>query len=360
MAIIKNISDYMESSGIDDTAKTVSNNLYGFNHTRQLPIIQQNKDYNGYTFFTRPQLNLTDANLANISTMYKFLNNNSLSAQRFARVTLDPRLHYDNDHEFYNQKSLHTPLVDARNPFIPLLSNTLETLSGWPDVTVPHFTSSSGLRKEQWAMVDGVYEIFDVFTLNATFNNFVTEPLSLLLELWNRVPALVFEGMMNKYIDFIIANEFDYNTRIYRLITDESGRYIKKSAATGASFINTEPTAKFFDFNRTTPYNEQTKMINVNFVSMGAIYNDDAILLDFNRASSSFNPMVTEYLQYGIKANSYIDKIPYELLPAFSNRGYPVIDLETNELIWLIDKSSKSYKKIMSILKDNHETKIYV
>ena len=358
MAKIKNINDYMEASGVDNTIKTVGNNLYGFNHTKQLPVIQQNKDFNGYTFFTRPQLNLTDANLENINTMYKFLNNDPLSAQRFARVTLDPRLHYDNDHELYKQKSLHTPLVDPRNPFIPLLSNTLETLSGWPDITVPYYTSSSGLRKEQWAMVDGIYEIFDVFTLNGTFNNFVSEPLALLLELWNRVPALVFEGMMSKYIDLMVANEFDYNTRIYRFITDESGRFIKKTASTGASFINTEPTGKFFDYNRTTDYSDTTKMININFVSSGAIYNDDSTLIDFNRTVATFNPMVNNYLLYGIDKSS-MDVIPYELLPAFNNRGYPVINLETNELQWLIDKNSKSYKKIMSILVNNNETKIF-
>lgn len=362
MAKIKNIHDYMEASGADSMLRTVTDNLYGFNHNSQMAALPENKDSSGMQFFTRPQLNLTDANLARVDTMYKFLNLNNLSAQRYARLMLDPRLHYDNIDEFYNQPAMDSPLVDKFNPFIPVFSNTLETLSGWPDISVPTYTSSSGLRKEQWAMVDGIYEINDVFNLSATFRNFASEPISLILELWNRVPSLVFEGIMQDYLDVMLENEFSYNTRIYKFVMDSSNRFVKKSAATGAAFINNEPTGKFFDFNRSTPFSEQTKSINVNFTCMGALYNEDSTLLDFNRTSATFNPMVNNFLtQGGIDslAGSNIDVIPYELLPAFNNRGYPVIDLDTYEMQWLISKDSPSYKKIMSILTDNNETKIF-
>lgn len=355
MAVIKNIHDFMESSGVDSAVKAITNALYGFNHTKHKPLLESNKDFSGYTFFTRPQLNLTDDNIRNVRTLYKFLNNNPLSAHRFVRLTLDPRLHYDNTLEasdgLYNQQSLDSPIVDKYNPFIPILSNTLETLSGWPDIVVPTFTSSSGLRKEQWSMVDGIYEIYDVFDLNATFTNFNSEPLTLLFELWNRYPSLVYEGMMERYVDFIIENEFDYNTRIYRFITDESGRFIKKVATTGASFPNSEPSGKFFDYSDKLSYSDQTKTINIKFKCMGAIYNDDISLLEFNKVGAIFNPLVRKYLEVG-DDDPTIEVIPYELLPAFNYRGYPVVDLDTYELKWIVSTESKSYKKIFEILKN--------
>lgn len=359
MAVIKNIHDFMEGNGLANSLKIVTDTLYGFNHTKQMPALPTNKDYNGYTFFTRPQLNLTDDNIKNIRTFYKFLSNSQYSVERIVRLLLDPRLAYGLDTDLYKQTSLDSPLVDKYNPFIPVLSNTLETMSGWPDIVTPTYTSAPGLRKEQWAMVDGAYSIYDVFELTATFRNFSGEPTSQIFELWNRYPSLVFEGMLEPYIDFLLANEFDYNTRIYRFITDETGKYIKKSATTGASFPTGESTGKVFDYNRNISYSDQNKVINTKFVSMGAIYNDDISLLEFNKASMQFNPMVRAYLT-GKKELSNLEKIPPELLPAFGNRGYPVIDLDTNELEWLIDKTSPTYKKIVNILVDNKETKIYV
>jgi len=359
MAVIKNIHDFMEGNGLENSLKVVTDTLYGFNHTKQIPMLPSNKDYNGYTFFTRPQLNLTDDNIRNIRGFYKFLSNSQYSSERLVRLLLDPRLAYGMDTDLYKQTSLDSPLVDKYNVFLPVLSNTLETLSGWPDIVTPTYTSAPGLRKEQWAMVDGAYSIYDVFELTATFKNFAGEPTGQLFELWNRYPSLVFEGLLNVYNDFLLANEFDYNTRIYRFITDESGRFIKKSATTGASFPTGEATGKVFDFNRNTSYSDQTKSITTKFISAGAVYNDDISLLEFNTAVATFNPMVAMYLK-GNKKLSNLEKIPYDLLPAFNNRGYPVINLDTNELEWLIDKTSPSYQKIVNILVDNKETKIYV
>jgi len=351
MKINLNIDDYMEASGVTDMSRVVSNTLYGFKHNNHLPMIPSNKDYNGHVFFTRPQLNLTDRNLKKIRHMYKFLNKEKLSIQRTVRCLLDPRLQYGVSHPMYKQDKLSAPLVDQFSPFIPVMSNTIKTLSGWPDITTPTYTSSAGLRKEQWAMVDGTYEVNDVFELNAVFMNFVNEPISTIMELWNRYPSLVFEGSLYPYIDFILENEFDYNTRIYRFITDENG-IIKKSAATGASFPLGEPTGKAFDLTYGKSYSEQNKDITVKFVCMGANYNDDITLLEFNKTAAIFNTDVRQYLQGD---TSHMEVIPRDLLQAFENRGYPIVDLDTYELKWIINKNDKTYKRVMSILKDNDE-----
>ena len=52
----------------------------------------------------------------------------------------------------------------------------------------------------------------------------------------------------------LTENEYDYNTRLYRLVTDSSGKYVKKISATGASIPISVPTGKFFDYKREGVY----------------------------------------------------------------------------------------------------------
>ena len=338
---INDILDYSENKPLD---KAISNALYGFSHSQQLPALPDNKDSQGIVFFTRPQLNMHTENIRNSNYMEPLLDNNEYSINRFVRVTLDPRCPYELNSPLYKDEIIDCPLVDKHMPFIPILTNTLISLSGWPDSVVPTFTSSAGLRKEQISMIDGTFEINDVFTLSATFKNFLNEPLTLLFEKWVQYASLVFEGMLYPYIDFILENEFDYNTRIYKFTLDKSNRFITKSFVTGASFPTTWPSGKYADYSRDKPYNEQTNEINVNFTCMGARYNYLRNLLDYNKLMATFHPDIRNFLT-GKDTNMV--PIDYDLLKLFDFRGYPVINLKTFELVWLISKDSPSYKKFV-------------
>jgi hypothetical protein len=210
-------------------------------------------------------------------------------------------------------------------------------------MVVPTSTTTAGLRKEQQTMVDGTFEQYSAFDLNATFENFVGEPLSLLFQIWEMYPPLVFEGMITPYIDLMTANELDYNTRIYRFIMDPTNTYITKAACTGASFPNSSPTGKYFDMDRTKPLSEQMGSININFKSDGAIYFDDIVLKEFNMVQTYFNKGIEDYLID--PESSSMEKIPRDLLPEFDNKAYPVVNLDTYELEWIVSKYSETYKR---------------
>jgi len=349
-----NIYDHINNNTVGFNEKEVGDMLYGFSHSDHIPFLPSNKDRSGITFFTKPQLNLTDMNIKNLPGLYRLLTKTQASIGRFVRTTLDPRLSFNFSDPLYHHEKLSSPLVDKFNPFIPILSNTLLSLSGWPDVTVPTFTSSPGLRKEQYTMVDGIFETYDAFDLTATFKNFVNEPLSLLFETWSRVPSAVFEGTMNDYMDIMLANEFSYNTRIYKFIMDESNRFITKVATTGASFPNTAPMASYFDTDRSKSYTGQNEELSITFKSVGAIYNSDLSLLEFNMVAASYNSDVYNLLM-GEEHN--LVKIDYEVLSLFRGRGYPVIDLETNELCWYINKDSPTLANVIKELSESKENK---
>ena len=346
-------NEWIGRTEMGDIKRIVGSTLRGFNVTRQQPPILPSKDHMGLVFFTRPQLNLSTVNIKHIRQFKQLLTKDETSIQRYVRCMLDPRLQFGIPSQLYNNERIETPLVDKFNPFIPVLSNLIQNMSGWPDMVVPNYTSSNGMRKEQFAMIDGTFEIFDYYELNCTFRNIINEPLTWLFQVWEQYAALVFEGMCHPYIDFISEFEIDYNTRIYRFITDESGRKIKKAACTGASFPRNVPMGKFFDFNHELNYSDQTKDINISFGCMGAIYNDIKIFFAFNRTWMIFNPMVKKWLT-GDKIGSGLDVVDYELLPKLNYRCYPVIDMAKNEFVWLINKNDPVYKALIESVRKKY------
>jgi len=342
------INDVLDGSEVNRFDKEISSTLYGLKSSGELPVLEKNNDVRGYVFFTRPQFNLTDENIRNIRQFYPLLSKDELSIQRFVRTTLDPRLQtgvVGPGSDLYKDIIRPCPLVDKGNAFIPVLTNTITSLTGWPDLVTPTYTTSAGLRKEQMTMVDGTFEKFDSFDLSAVFENFKGEPLSLLFQVWLMYPPLVFEGMMNPYVDFIGSNEFDYNTRVYRFIMDSTNTYIKKAAATGASFFNSAPTGKFFDYDRSKPMSDATGSINVNLKSDGAMYFDDIVLKEFNMVQTYFNREIEDYLKDPETSNMV--KVPKRLMKELDGRMYPIVDLETYELEWVISKDSKAYNKLI-------------
>jgi len=349
-----NINDFLENTNLGAMDKSLSNMLYGLKHTRLLPPVKSSLDYQGFTFFTRPQLNLRSTNLRNIRQFYPLLTKDPMTIQRYVRVMLDPRLPfklYVNgklEDKYYGSETIDCPLVDKFNPFIPILTNTIQNVSGWPDIVVPEWTSSSGLRREQVSYIDGTYEVNDVFDLDITFKNLVTDPILLLFQTWIQYASLVFEGMIAPYWDFVLENEIDYNTRIYRVVLDPTLKYIKRIAATGAAFPINVPTGKFFDFSNDRPYSDQTKEINIRFKCMGANYNDDILIREFNAVHGIFNPAYRSYLA-GNK--DVMVEIPYELLEIVNFRGYPYIDPKTYRFKWLLPKSSATYKTLEEKIK---------
>lgn len=336
------LDDLYTSLNIGSIERASANNLYGINHRLIPTAVPSNKDRYGLTFFVRPQLNMTQDNLRNIRYFYSLLTSNNTSIQKVVRCLLDPRI--VPGIEFVrgggeNKKSLRLPgsqcpLVDNQNPFIPILTNNLISISGWPDLTVPTFTSEPGQYKEAYSQADGVSRNFESFDIDASFRNVRGDPIIMLFYVWCHYQALVFEGKMVPYFDFLAENEIDYNTRIYRLVMDSTNMYVTKIAATGAAFPISVNMSSFFDFNNEKPFNDQSREISVRFRCMGAEYLDDVLIYEFNRTVEIFNPDMRD-----TRRDSSMVKVAPSLLTLFNNRGYPRINYNTYELEWYVTKA---------------------
>lgn len=357
VVINSSVDQLLENLPVGSVARALGNNMFGVNFRQTGNAVPRAKDSYGFTFFTRPQLNLTTINVSNYRGFYNLLTSNETSYQRYTRLMLDPRLGFGGN-------GLKCPFIDPQNAFIPILTNNLVSMSGWPDLTAPVHTSESGLYGEEHSFVDGVTNNYESFDIDASFKNTRGNPLLYFFYTWIKYETLVFEGILNPYLDMITENEIDYNTRIYRLVLDQTKRYVTYVGATGASFPVNVPTGSLFDYNIDTPFNTKNSEINIRFRSMGFIAFEDYLKLEFNKTMAIFNPQIRQILDhdmgsgsqtnkeredgtkaYQVPGCSYI-KIPHYLLATsegslsanpyynLNHRAYPYINLATNELEW--------------------------
>lgn len=324
------LDDYFQSTPIGSLDKAIGNNLYGVNHRQVEGAVPSNKELSGFTFFVRPQLNLQNDNVRNLRIFAALMNDLPLSVQRFVRCTLDPRLIAG--YKFNNNKiqPITCPAVDNNNPFISILTNNINSISGWPDVTLPTFTSAPGLYNEAHTMADGIAKNYESFTVDASFRNTRGDPILYLFYIWLHYCANVFEGKLVPYLDMIVEREMDYYTRIFRISLDKDRRTVTKMFSTMAMPISV-PTSAFADYNKERPYNEQNKDITIRFNCNGFETFDDVLVKEFNAIVNIFSPdMDDNFREQGMV------KLSPAVAHLCNNRGLPRIDPGTRELEWWV------------------------
>ncbi len=340
----------------DRTNTNNTDNAWGINH-RQVPLaLQQTKDHYGLTFFTRPQLNLTDRNCRQDRRFSRFLTESKLSVSRMTRCLLDPRLQHNldadaegqmNSDNFGAQGFIECPLVDIRQAFIPFFTNNIVSLAGFPDLRAPTYSGKEGPYKEAYSHVDGPTIDYSEYDITATFRNIQGDPISPLLHYWTHYSSFVHEGVLKAYGDFIVNREIDYMTRIYRFVLDPSKRFIQRMACTGVSYPYALNSGSFYDLDITKPYNDASQTIQAPFKSLGAIYEDDLIIRSFNDVVSYFHKeMGSDDGRIISKPSAAMTKVPLEHLTIFNHRGYPWINPATYEIEWYV--STEYYESKMS------------
>lgn len=354
------LDDFLQNTAAGSAATAIGNNFYGINHRQTPAQIPLNKDNYGLTFFVRPQLNMQRDNLRNLRLMTPLLSNNQTSYQRIIRCLLDPRIlqgyptPVETDGDALNYMKEYCPFVDNNQAFIPILTNHLKSISGWPDIRSTDFTSKQGGYKESHTMVDGIAVDYSDYSMDATFRSSRGDPITALFFYWRHYMSAVFEGTLLPYPDMIVENEIDYETRIYRLVLDSDKRFVQKIGATGICFPTNVPIGGAFDYSIEKPFNNIDGDITINFACNGAIYQDDILVNEFNKTVAIFNPSmsdepygdensVSNFVNLTPIANEMI-QIDRSHLTLFNNRGYPYINPNTYELGWYVSKQEYSRK----------------
>lgn len=335
MAIIKQtLDDFFASMPTGSLERAIGTNLRGIDQLQAPGAVPVNKDMPGFTFFTRPQLNMQIDNLRNLRQFSSLITSQELSMQAYIRCMLDPRLIEGVSYKGLNGKMiemqrLNCPFVDNFNAFIPPLTNNFISISGWPSISAPVNNSAPGLYNEVQTMYDGRVLNSEAFDLTVNFRNTRGDVILYMFYVWALYGSTVFEGKLVPYPDFISENELDYNTRIYRVVTDYTKTRVTKIACTVASVPVGVPVGDAFDVPGDKPYVEANREISMRFACNGVRYFDDIVPYEFNKTVVIFNQMMADGYR-----ESYMTKVPMKSMALFKGLCYPRINLDTAELEW--------------------------
>lgn len=333
-----------KQSHVGNIQSAIGDNVYGINHRQTPGSIGINRDYFGLTFFTRPRMNFSTANLRTIREFGPMLTTQTASYPRIIRCLLDPDLAM--------HQQITSEFVDPQQAFIPLLTNALLSNTGWPDMEALTYTAHEGVMKESYSFVDSSVKLYGTYDITANFRNIPGDPIILMFLMWLYYMSLVYLGEIIPYPDALIANEIDYMTRIYRVVLDPSRRFVTKIAATGASFPINVPYGAAINHDGEGVINQANAQISIMFRSNGVMYHDPILVDEFNRTQAIYNSGMrpenfkTSRTQDGllVSSNPYYKQVPLEALELFNNRGYPRINPDTFELEWWVDPQEFNYR----------------
>lgn len=330
MSMQSHIDRIVRGEGFSPRDSSLDDSFIGLNITERNSTTPVNTENHGYTFFTRPYFNLADENCIIDRRLSMVLNPNPQSIERKIRAYLDPRLHKLMGADW-------CPGVDMRNPFIPLLSNNLVSITGFEDFTLNLATTTPGVYRDAMSYPDDVPYQYGTYDLQTTFRNITGDPITWLFYIWLVYMGLNKEGRIMPYPDLMLLNEFDANTRVYRLVMDKTMTYVTRLAATGASIPMNAPTGQIL--NKTgdasdSPFNTANEQLNFSIRSMGLTVYDHILIYEFNDLVEDFNISMLDKNR---------DKAMVKLKPSeknwFTRRAYPRINGLTMELEWYVDKA---------------------
>jgi len=334
------VNEASRQSGRGARNASTYNILHGINHRFSgVSPAPANQDSVGFTFFTKPVLNLAYNNISGIRKL-EFLGDNDPKSMGCAIKSMLSPYVVRNVPYWDSTDNIRSAIVDDHYPFIPLLSNTLLNISGWPDMSPETYTTDEGIAKESTSWIDGRGDIYNTFDLTANFRNLDGDPVTALMDAWVYYSSKVAEGAIVPYAEMMVENEIDYMTRIYRLVMNKEQTHVTKIACTGAAFPFAVPNGASFNFETTAVVSKENEQISIPFRCIGAIYNDPIIIREFNDTVEMFQPFMREE-----NRDKEMTKLKRSELPLFNFKGYPRIESD-NELTWWV--TNATYKSMFT------------
>jgi hypothetical protein len=336
------LSALFRVNGYGGYGNSVFSLMKGINHHGAGDVVSPNLEHKGIVLFTRPELNLTSGNISGVRRLRYLLNSNPKSLANYIRTTLMPHT-ITSSVSGLESKIERSPYVEERSPFIALLSNTLKSISGWPDEIVNMSDSTEGMRKQVTGIVDDTPNNYGQFDLTASFQNKIGDPILSLFSALRQYMTTASVGGLSPFPKVKAERYLDYTMRIYVLITDEQRIKIHKMACVGTAVMKGLPTGASFNFNNENPTNRENEIIDVPFHCYGVRYNDPIIMQDFNSTVKYFNPDFYLPLVNGLRGE-------YKLIPETETQflnfeAIPFINTENMELEWYCKEDR--YNEIM-------------
>ena len=326
----KSVKDYIDEitlkSGMGKLSNVRDQQFIGFNHRHTAVNLPPNMDFAGHCFFVRPNLNLARNNAIRVRQLAQLITNDPMSIQQWCRMTLDYRL--------VDDEGISSPLVDNYNAFIPLLSNSLKTLTGVPSLVAGTHTSERGIAKEVFSMIDDNIINYDSYTVSCSFRNMNGNPFLILFYSWILAASMQYLGRIEPRMIDRMQKRLNYTTRIYRLVLDHTQTFVTNIWAPVYCFPVSLEIGSTFKYDiEGDPFNKDNDFIDVQFQCVGSVFNDDLLINQFNSTVALANPEMFDSTR-----KSSLVKITKEEANILNYNGYPRINPSTTELEWWVPK----------------------
>lgn len=304
----------------------------------------------GFTFITRPRLNLTGANLVQNPILNTLLSANSKSVIFMIRALMDTRL-CKGEPMFRGKSSKNltptneetefaaavnaSPLIDNRNPFFTPLCNALKSISGFPDITLEAETTEGDIFSGDMTYAKGSDLLNHSQELSLEFKDIDGSIILTIFYYWILYIGLQCRGLVMAYPDDIYEQRLNYTVSIYRFIMDPSKTRILWWAKATGCFPKAAPVGALFNMSSDSSVIEAARSVSIPFGVNKVEVNNPGIILDFNRLMSNYCP--------GIESMPALDE--YRTSPDVSVNfaGLPFITSDAENGLRLTWRTDASY-----------------
>ena len=262
----------------------------------------------GYTFITRPRLNLTEPNLKQTPFLTTLDSFDPLSVPFMVRALLDTRLCRGMGMDSYygvnptpeevefGILASQSPLLDTQNPFLTPVCNALKGISGYPDFTVETETTDGDFHGGDFTYAKGSDMNKRTQELSLEFRDVRGSTILTLFYYWVMYIALQSKGVVVAYPDDIYEQRLNYTVSIYRFVTDTTRKNILWwSKATGCYPISV-PVGSIFNMSQDEVTLSAATNFSIPFKANIIEYNDPGILLDFRLLMKRYCPNIENYV----------------------------------------------------------------
>lgn len=264
------------------------NNFCKFNRygTR---YVMDNYVRTGYTFMTRPELNLTTANLKQNRIMNLINTDDHRTLQFAIRAYLDTRYARTTGLD----RVIQCPFLDWRNPFFTLITNNLTDFSGGPTYQLEVFTEEGGFYGESQSFAIGSDSYKKPFDIQIGVIDPLGGPITAAIKFWMLYIHLVSNtAEMVQYSDQISDQILGYTVSFYRFMMDPSMQYIQRWAKYTGCFPISRPGVSVFDYNTKDVFADGCRKFSIGFrCGSGNVDEDDPIVIkEFNALAERYYP----------------------------------------------------------------------
>lgn len=261
----------------------------------------------GYTFITRPRLNMTTGNLKQHPVMATLASDKPDTVAFMIRCLLDTRLTKgtlinivkpttnDEIYNFSNDLTFKSPLLDIYNPFFIPLCNGLKGMSGWPDFNIETETTEGDFHSGDFTFVKGSDMNNRSTELSLEFRDIQGSIILAIFHYWCLMMALQAKGVTMAYPDDIYEQRLNYTVSIYRFITDVSRKKILWWGKATGCFPKSVPVGAIFNVNHDEVTISSAMNFSIPFTANDVKYNDPGILTDFNKLVRRYAPQVDSW-----------------------------------------------------------------